>query len=1140
MTNKIIAAFVFCVSVTCCAEYLDGVFSSPDKFYFHQEKENGYRLTLECYDKESTPELCFPWEESMNSIVQVCLKQPYVLPDLRNGVIKLTWRQTESNVCKWLVLRMIDKYGEVFQFKSSQTYKTNDGKNIVVFPVAEKLWQVSWGNGVDKKIDWPLRFFGFALSKNKGVGKGKVFFESLEVQSYQEKPLLTSETLMEFTPGKIKVREKNEPGNKIALTKTGLELQGSARQVDISATGMTSEVYYDCVQRFRVSLDVGSGQGEFIINATDKSGENYKFPGIFKEGETEVLISASLPKGNEIRISSFAVKPSSANHQLLIKKIEVNQEKSRSQALKIEVATGNRLHILKKGDENALKLEFGNPSEERLRLRVKAYFSDFFDRNFSETYNLDIPAGQMVSYPVETKLPAMGVWQVNCVVSDLAGKDEAFWKRSFAYMIPGQTGPKLKYGDFMFGLNSHLMRWPEDEYYLGLDALVAAGAKLLRAGAHWGTVQPTEDSWDFTQSDRLTSDLCARGINQDALLIPTPRWAAPAEARDKGYWIYSRSVPRKGLYQKYAETMASRYRGKVLFWEVWNEADLNKLFTPETYCGMLKEAYTGIKKGDPDAMVLTTGFASMVHPKIQKGFQETVLRESKGFYDIHAYHEHGGFGQFASIVDNKFIPMRKRAAVTAPWFANETALTASGGMDRSQALTLFKKIMFAWGRGSISYVWYQLRNLGYDPYNGEHNYGLMTNDFYPKAAFPVFAAMSREYTGLTFEKQLDLRKGLFMFQFRGKDRMVLGAWLEAANTPSVPYIIKTDASRVEHVDLMGNRTDIPVNGQIAIFPVGVIPSSLIVHGATYAEASSPMVAVDAPGVAVPGITQNLKITLLNPYDMETEFNLKFSSPDKTAFAKELVSIKVPPAQSASFQAVLSIAKEFPASEEKSPCAILSYTANTSKGSITIPLKQATLVKTAKAEAKTPEFILNNAEHVHNNYKADPASVRRLWQGPTDLSAKVWLERSGKQLRLKIDVEDDRHVQTETGFKVFSGDNIQVAIQLPRQNGYWEIGLSHLKTDQSEVYIWQAPSGFDTQKTASKIRLGTVRKGTLTRYDAEIPFEAVGMDKDDLSKGFRFNMIINENDGEGRDGWMFIAPGIGAVKSPEEFPYVLFE
>ena len=43
----------------------------------------------------------------------------------------------------------------------------------------------------------------------------------------------------------------------------------------------------------------------------------------------------------------------------------------------------------------------------------------------------------------------------------------------------------------------------------------------------------------------------------------------------------------------------------------------------------------------------------------------------------------------------------------------------------------------------------------------------------------------------------------------------------------------------------------------------------------------------------------------------------------------------------------------------------------------------------------------------------------------------------------------------------------------------------------------------------------------------------------LNHGFRFNLLVNDNDGEGRRGWIAIAPGIGERKDPSLFPFIIF-
>ena len=46
-----------------------------------------------------------------------------------------------------------------------------------------------------------------------------------------------------------------------------------------------------------------------------------------------------------------------------------------------------------------------------------------------------------------------------------------------------------------------------------------------------------------------------------------------------------------------------------------------------------------------------------------------------------------------------------------------------------------------------------------------------------------------------------------------------------------------------------------------------------------------------------------------------------------------------------------------------------------------------------------------------------------------------------------------------------------------------------------------------------------------------------MTEDTARRGFLFNAIVNDNDGDTREGYMAISPGIGAEKSVRLFPVI---
>ena len=62
----------------------------------------------------------------------------------------------------------------------------------------------------------------------------------------------------------------------------------------------------------------------------------------------------------------------------------------------------------------------------------------------------------------------------------------------------------------------------------------------------------------------------------------------------------------------------------------------------------------------------------------------------------------------------------------------------------------------------------------------------------------------------------------------------------------------------------------------------------------------------------------------------------------------------------------------------------------------------------------------------------------------------------------------------------------------------------------------------------------------THYFARILCDAIDLSDAAAKRGVRFNLLVNDNDGEMRESFLSIAPGIGREKTFEAYPLVLFE
>ena len=648
--------------------------------------------------------------------------------------------------------------------------------------------------------------------------------------------------------------------------------------------------------------------------------------------------------------------------------------------------------------------------------------------------------------------------------------------------------------------------------------------------------------------DFLVNLYSALGIEHQALFAFTAKWAAPLEAQQSRNWLdWNRCAPDLDAWRTYVRTMAERYRGRIRYWEVWNEPDLsgfNKMSLDE-YVALQKATYEEVKKVAPESVVMTGGFATLSdHPgKKSPTFHRDYLNLAKGSFDVHAYHEHGSFAQFAQLVDGIFVPMRKETGTTAPWYANETAINSMNGSERNQALTLFKKLLYAWSRGAIGYTWYDLRNDGFDPLEGEHNYGMLTNDFQPKPVYSVYNMLAGLYREMNYVKQLELGTNRWGFVFADGRDILIPAWDESGFGSAMTLAVKTDAKSAAAIDLMGNETPVALLDGMALLEVTALPYTLKLAGAQSAEPAGTLLELAAGGVAVPGRTFRFSLNVFNPLKHDCKFRLELSGlPEGLTAAETVREVEVAAGKNAvvefAAEVASTLAPEYGSRKELTVGYRLAGTPWA--GSMTVPVNTAVAVPAGKNFDRKPDFTLDKRGQVVSLTAADPAMSHRVWRNADDLSAKIYLGEADGAMHMLVKVTDDKHHQPYSGFEVWKGDNIQFAFQLPGQRGYWEFGLSHLNSGKSEIMPFQAPDGFDGVAAAGKLKLVTTRQGTETCYDLTIPESAVGADYALLKQGIRFNLLVNDNDGEGRDGWMHIAPGIGENKNPDRFPFVLFE
>lgn len=141
-----------------------------------------------------------------------------------------------------------------------------------------------------------------------------------------------------------------------------------------------------------------------------------------------------------------------------------------------------------------------------------------------------------------------------------------------------------------------------------LDRTTALGVGWVRFDAAFAELSPARGTVKWAVLDRLVQSARNRGLKVMLAMGTTPVWARPAGTD----WHYG-PVDEAGraTFRAFAVEAATRYRGKVAAYEIWNEPNLGGSWSPQpsptAYLSLLSTTSAGIRSVDPAADVISGG-----------------------------------------------------------------------------------------------------------------------------------------------------------------------------------------------------------------------------------------------------------------------------------------------------------------------------------------------------------------------------------------------------------------------------------------------------------------------------------------------------------------------------------------------------
>jgi len=185
-----------------------------------------------------------------------------------------------------------------------------------------------------------------------------------------------------------------------------------------------------------------------------------------------------------------------------------------------------------------------------------------------------------------------------------------------------------------FGVNAHV---PQDAV---ADDVVEAGIGWVRVDFRWSAVEQELDVYDWRRYDALLDRLEARDLRIYAGLASTPPWATSGSE-------FSGVPDDPDQWQEFCYLAASRYRGRIDAWGLWNEPNLDRFWEgtrPEYIEKILRPGAAAIRAADPGALIAAPDLAHLSSGNWDD-WLEQVIRDAGEVIDVVTHHIYPSYGK---------------------------------------------------------------------------------------------------------------------------------------------------------------------------------------------------------------------------------------------------------------------------------------------------------------------------------------------------------------------------------------------------------------------------------------------------------------------------------------------------------------
>jgi rhodanese-related sulfurtransferase len=157
-----------------------------------------------------------------------------------------------------------------------------------------------------------------------------------------------------------------------------------------------------------------------------------------------------------------------------------------------------------------------------------------------------------------------------------------------------------------------------------------AGVGFVRMDFLWQDIEPKRGVFKFKKYDAIVDALERQGVKVLGVLNYNVHW-------DSDRW---NEPPDAALFVRYAKKVVERYKGRVKYWEIWNEPDSPVYWSPQDglkgYASLLKQVTPALKEVDPRCKIVLGGLSSTHSIHLKKIYQYAG-KDSFDVVNIHPF-----------------------------------------------------------------------------------------------------------------------------------------------------------------------------------------------------------------------------------------------------------------------------------------------------------------------------------------------------------------------------------------------------------------------------------------------------------------------------------------------------------------------